>query len=70
MSLGAAILYGLLLYGAAGLCTATAFVLFGVTRVFAEPVHVSVGARILFLPGAAALWPYVVYRWLVSGQKR
>jgi hypothetical protein len=27
---------------------------------------VTTGARILFLPGAAALWPYVLVRWLNS----
>jgi hypothetical protein len=70
MSLGAVILYGLLLYGAAGLCTATAFVIFGVTKVAADAMTVSVGARILLFPGAAALWPYVAYRWLASGFRR
>jgi hypothetical protein len=27
---------------------------------------VSVGARILLVPGAAALWPYVLMRWSKS----
>lgn len=70
MSLGAVMLYGLLLYGIVGICTAAAFVIFGATKVFAEPTHISVGARILLLPGAAALWPYVLYRWLASGHRR
>ena len=26
--------------------------------------HIPVGARILIFPGAAALWPYVLIRWL------
>jgi hypothetical protein len=26
----------------------------------------TIGARILVLPGAAALWPYVLVRWLKS----
>ena len=43
---------------------AAAFVIFGVTRVLPEPVPVTVGARILLFPGAAALWPYVLTRWL------
>ena len=42
--------------------TALAFVAFGVTRV--QPAPMSLGARILILPGAAALWPYVLIRWL------
>jgi hypothetical protein len=45
---------------------ALAFVAFGVTQV--QPASVSLGARILILPGAAALWPYVLVRWL--GAKR
>jgi hypothetical protein len=52
----------LALYAAFGLIAALAFVAFGVTRV--QPAPMSVGARILILPGAAALWPYVLVRWL------
>jgi hypothetical protein len=60
------VLIGLALYAVAGIAVAAAFVAFGVTRVLPEPVPVSVGARILIFPGAAALWPYVVVRWLKS----
>ncbi len=52
----------LVLYAAIGLVSALAFVSFGVTRVQSAPV--SLGARILILPGAAALWPYVLLRWI------
>ena len=52
----------LALYAALGLVTAVAFVTFGVTRV--QPAAMSPGARILILPGVAALWPYVLLRWL------
>jgi hypothetical protein len=52
----------LALYAAIGAVTALAFVTFGVTRV--QPASVSLGARILILPGAAALWPYVLARWI------
>jgi len=55
-------LIGLALYAAAGVVTALAFVTFGVTRV--QPMAVSAGARILIFPGAAALWPYVLIRWV------
>jgi len=55
----------LALYAAIGVVTAIAFVAFGVTRV--QPALVSLGARILILPGAAALWPYVLARWLRAG---
>ena len=56
------LLNALALYAAIGVVTALAFVTFGVTRV--QPASVSLGARILILPGAAALWPYVLLRWL------
>ena len=56
------LLNALALYAAVGVVTAVAFVSLGVTR--AQPAPVSLGARILILPGAAALWPYVLTRWL------
>ena len=56
------VVYALALYGALGVVVAIAFVTFGVTRVL--PAHFTTGARILIFPGAAALWPYVLVRWL------
>jgi hypothetical protein len=56
------LLNALALYVAIGVVTALAFVTFGVTRV--QPADVSLGARILILPGAVALWPYVLLRWI------
>ena len=58
------LLYGLGLYALLGLVTAVAFVSVGVTQVL--PYSMTIGARILVLPGAAALWPYVLVRWLTS----
>jgi hypothetical protein len=60
------VLTGLALYAAAGVVIGIAFVAFGVTRVLGEPMPVTIGARILLFPGAAALWPYVLLRWLKS----
>jgi hypothetical protein len=60
----ACLLYALSLYAAVGAVTAVAFVLFGVTRV--QGAAVSPGARILLLPGATALWPYVLIRWITA----
>ena len=60
------LLSALALYAAIGVATALAFVTFGVTRV--QPARVSLGARILILPGAAALWPYVLMRWLKAAR--
>jgi hypothetical protein len=58
------ILYVLLLYIVVGLCTGAGFVTAGVARVLPHPTTFTLGARILLLPGAAALWPYVLLRWL------
>ncbi len=60
------VLIGLALYAAVGVAVAGAFVVFGVTRALPEPAPVTFGARILIFPGAAALWPYVLIRWLKS----
>ena len=60
------LLYGLALYALLGIVTAIVFVIFGVSQVLPHSATVTVGARILMLPGAAALWPYVLIRWLKS----
>ena len=61
------LLNALALYATVGVVTALAFAAFGVTRV--QPAPVSLGARILILPGAAALWPYVLTRWLKAAMR-
>ena len=58
------LLYALALYLAIGLVTGAAFVIVGVAQVASAPV--TLGARILLLPGATILWPYVVKQWLKS----
>jgi hypothetical protein len=55
----------LALYAVIGVVTALGFAVFGVTRV--QPAPMTLGARILILPGAAALWPYVLARWIRAG---
>jgi hypothetical protein len=62
------VLLALALYAAMGVAIAAAFLVFGVTRVLPEPVPVTLGARIMVFPGTAALWPYVLIRWLKSSQ--
>jgi hypothetical protein len=58
MSMAGVILYSLLLYAVAGVVTALAFVSVGLAQI----VHpATLGARILLLPGAFALWPYIVW---------
>jgi hypothetical protein len=66
MSVSSFILGLLVAYAAAGLVTALAFVTFGVVRVLPQPAPVTIPARILLIPAAAALWPYVLARWLRS----
>ena len=60
------VLIEIVLYGAVGMAIAGAFVVAGITRVLPEPAAVTIGARVLIFPGAAALWPYVLFRWLKS----
>jgi hypothetical protein len=63
-------LLALALYAAAGFAVAVAFLAIGVTRVLPEPARVTLGARIMLFPGTAALWPYVLIRWLKSSMTR
>jgi hypothetical protein len=70
ISLGMILLSGLALYALVGIVTAITFVLLGVIRVLPDAAPVSAGARLLLLPGAAALWPYVLTRWWRSRSRR
>jgi hypothetical protein len=63
MSMASVIMYGFALYAAAGVVTALAFVSVGLSQVLHPPVPATLGARILLLPGAFAMWPYILYRW-------
>jgi hypothetical protein len=60
------LLYALALYVLVGLVTGVAFVTFGVARVLPHAT-VTAPARILWLPGAAIFWPYVLMRWRKAG---
>jgi hypothetical protein len=64
MTLGQALLYAFALYAAVGLGFGATFVAVGVSKVLPEPASFTLGARLLLLPAAAALWPYVLMRWL------
>jgi hypothetical protein len=55
------LLAGAALYLGIGLAFALAFVVAGVSVIANAPV--TVGARILIVPAAAALWPLVLARW-------
>ena len=66
--LAALALYASALYAALGICVGLAFVVLGVTRILPQPTTVTIPARVLLFPGAVALWPMVVRRWLQSAR--
>jgi len=51
-------------YAALGLAFAVVFVIVGVGRMDASAKDASVFFRLLILPGVAALWPFLLNRWL------
>ena len=55
---------GLAAYGLAGAVFAVAFVRMGIQRVDSVAEHAPLGFRLIVLPGAAALWPLLLVRWL------
>ncbi len=70
LSLGWMALYAAALYVAVGLAFALAFLTFGVTRALPEPIPVSPGARILFIPASIVLWPLLLTRWLKAKERK
>jgi hypothetical protein len=70
MTLASLIGYGLALYAAAGLGLGLAFVTAGASRVLPGAGTFTLGARLMILPGTAALWPYVLVRWLRARDPR
>lgn len=53
-------------YAAAGIAFALAFIAFGARRIDPGAAAGTVGFRILILPGVAALWPLLAWRWLTA----
>lgn len=51
-------------YAACGVLFAIAFVMKGVERVDSQAHGAPLGFRLLILPGAAALWPLLLRRWM------
>jgi len=52
------------LYFGSGVVVAFAFVLIGFRRATPDVGTMTVGARLLILPGSIVLWPIVLRRWL------
>jgi len=57
-------------YVVAGVVVALAFVTAGLAAVLPAGTPVTIGARILLVPGAVALWPVVLRRWRQSRGNR
>ena len=55
-------------YGLLGALFAAAFVTRGVERVDRRASGTSWGFRLLIAPGAAALWPYLLRRWIAAAR--
>jgi hypothetical protein len=51
-------------YGAAGAAFGLAFVSLGIARVDPAAQRMPLAARLLILPGVAALWPLMLHKWL------
>ena len=64
----AAVLTALGIYLFSGLIFAILFTLFGVRNIDPRATHGSWGFRLLIIPGAMALWPLLLKRW-VGGAK-
>ena len=59
------VLEALAAYALCGIVIGVAFVVIGISQVMPH-ITVTPGARLLLLPGTAALWPLVLGRWLKS----
>ena len=60
---------GLAAYGLLGVLFAIAFVSKGIQRLDPVAEHAPLGFRLIVIPGAAALWPLLLVRWLRSARR-
>lgn len=51
-------------YGLAGVLFALVFVMVGIQRVDPVATHAPVGFRLIIIPGAVAMWPLLLIRWM------
>ncbi len=63
------VFYVLAAYLGVGLLVAIPFVWRGVHSVVEGPVSLTLGARLILIPGAVVLWPIVLRRWLGTGMR-
>lgn len=64
LALTEALLMVLGAYLAIGICFAVAFATWGAPAIDPAGKGMPVSARLMILPGAAALWPLLLVRWL------
>ena len=69
MNLAQIILLVVLVYALVGFAVALAFVCRGITRVDVAANGSSRAFKALILPGAAALWPVILRKWLLANRK-
>lgn len=58
-----AIVWALEAYLVAGAVSAVAFVIVGVNRTMPDAHPITLGARMIILPAAILLWPWILRRW-------
>jgi hypothetical protein len=51
-------------YAIAGAAVALPFAAIGIARILPPGEHVTIGARILMIPGVVAFWPLILRRWM------
>lgn len=68
-SIALAILWAAAVYGGVGICFAIAFVARGLQIIDPVAQHAGIAFRIALIPGAAALWPLLLRRWILTGEK-
>ena len=61
---GNVLLAAVAVYGGMGVLFAAAFVVRGVRRIDPGSLGAGISFRLLILPGAAALWPWLLTRWI------
>ena len=59
-----ALVWAFMLYLASGFVFAVFFVLYGIERIDSQAPGSSRGFRLIIIPGATALWPLLLSRWL------
>ena len=65
--MGTLLFYLFLAYAGIGIIVAAGFAVGGVSRLLSGTA-MTLGARLLIVPGAIVLWPYVLRRWIAGPQ--